>query len=442
MAAGSSATSATHQPPTHTAETKEGKFEMQDAMEPIKFLDTIRPMAMTGPLNILLVCMPIAIISYGAQWPDAFTFIFSLLALAPLAERLGFVTEQLALHTNDTIGGLLNATFGNATELIVAITALKRGLYRLVQLSFLGSILSNMLLVLGCSFLAGGYYHKTQVYGTISSQMNSTLLMIASMGIAFPTILSATSEESHLSELGYSRATSIILFLLYFAFLYFQLASHKHLYEEEGTSPHPSGGAPVYAPIGPHAPLPETIGEHPTDEEAGVSLVAHPADRVSANGEGKHEESEQGEGEENDEEEDVLGFTNSLIWLGVITVFIAVLSDAISASIQDAASSLGMSEIFIAAILLPIVGNAAEHAGAVVFATKNKLDLSLGVAIGSSTQIALCVLPLLVIIGWCGGYDLSLNFGSYEAATLLLSVISVTFAIKDGKSNWLLGLTL
>eukprot|EP01032_Pedospumella_encystans_P029847 gene29847-33691_t len=122
MATGSGATSVTHQPPTHTAETKEGKFEMQDAMEPIKFLDTIRPMVMTGPLNILLVCMPIAIISYVAEWSDASTFILSLLALAPLAERLGFVTEQLALHTNDTIGGLLNATFGNATELIVAIT--------------------------------------------------------------------------------------------------------------------------------------------------------------------------------------------------------------------------------------------------------------------------------------------------------------------------------
>jgi len=131
-----------------------------------------------------------------------------------------------------------------------------------------------------------------------------------------------------------------------------------------------------------------------------------------------------------------------LIWLGIITVFIAILSDAISASIQDAASSLGMSKVFIAAILLPMVGNAAEHAGAVMFAVKGKLDLSLGVAIGSSTQIALCVLPLLVIIGWMGGYDLSLNFGGFEAATLLLSVISVTFAIKDGKSNWLLGLTL
>ena len=218
-------TSGTYQPWVDT--TIEKKIEKVDTdeekLEGIKFMDTIRPMATTGPMNILLRCMPIAIISYAAAWPDACTFIFSLLALAPLAERLGFVTEQLAIHTNDTIGGLLNATFGNATELIVAITAMKRGLYRLVQLSLLGSILSNMLLVLGCSFLAGGYYHKTQTFGTISSQMNSTLLMIATMGIVFPTILSGTNEESNLSELGYARGTSLVLFLLYFAFLYFQV---------------------------------------------------------------------------------------------------------------------------------------------------------------------------------------------------------------------------
>jgi calcium/proton exchanger cax len=145
---------------------------------------------------------------------------------------------------------------------------------------------------------------------------------------------------------------------------------------------------------------------------------------------------------DDEEEEDLLGFTNAIIWLGIITVFIAILSDAISASIEDAAGSMGISSVFIAAIILPIVGNAAEHAGAVMFAVKGKLDLSLGVAIGSSTQIALCVLPLLVILGWMGGYDLSLDFGGFEAGTLLLSVISVTFAIKDGHSNWLLGMTL
>jgi Ca2+/H+ antiporter len=146
--------------------------------------------------------------------------------------------------------------------------------------------------------------------------------------------------------------------------------------------------------------------------------------------------------DEDDEEEDLLGFWNAVIWLGIITVFISVLSDAISASIEDAAGSMGMSKVFIAAILLPIVGNAAEHAGSVMFAVKGKLDLSLGIAIGSSTQIALCVLPLLVIIGWCGNYDLTMNFGAFEGGSLLMSVISVTFAIKDGNSNWLLGLTL
>jgi Ca2+:H+ antiporter len=146
--------------------------------------------------------------------------------------------------------------------------------------------------------------------------------------------------------------------------------------------------------------------------------------------------------DDDEEEEDLLGFWNAIIWLAVITVFIAILSDAISGSIEDAAGSMGISKVFIASIILPIVGNAAEHAGAVMFAMKGKLDLSLGVAIGSSTQIALCVLPFLVLVGWCGGYDLSMNFGSFEAGTLFLSVIAVTFAIKDGHSNWLLGLTL
>jgi Ca2+:H+ antiporter len=197
----------------------------KDGAEPVThtFISTVKPMALTGPLNILLLLTPFAMISYYADWPSTLTFIFSLLALAPLAERLGFVTEQLALHTNETIGGLLNATFGNATELIVAITALKRGLFRLVQLSLLGSVLSNMLLVLGCAFWAGGYYNKTQTFGTISSQMNSTLLMLATMGILFPTVLSGSAQESNLGLLGYSRGTSLILFVLYVAFLYFQV---------------------------------------------------------------------------------------------------------------------------------------------------------------------------------------------------------------------------
>ena len=212
------------------------------------------------------------------------------------------------------------------------------------------------------------------------------------------------------------------------------MASHKHLYEDEEIVVN----QPVYAPLGANTPQPQTVGEPRTDLETGEQKAPDGEEKAG----GAESDDEEGGADEEEEDEDLLGFRNSLIWLGIITVFIAVLSDAISASIQDAASSLGMSKVFIAAILLPIVGNAAEHAGAVMFAVKGKLDLSLGVAIGSSTQIALCVLPLLVIIGWCGGYDLSLNFGSFEAGTLFLSVISVVFAIKDGKSNWLLGLTL
>lgn len=217
-------TSGTYQPWVEDS-PKQEKEEAVDIPKQITFKDTITVMFMDGPLNILLLCSPVSIIAYCADWPSSIIFIFSLLAMAPLAERLGFVTEQIALHTNDTIGGLINATFGNATELIVAITALKRGMYRLVQLSLLGSILSNMLLVLGLSFLFGGYYHKTQKFGTISSQMNSTLLMLATMGIILPTILSDTNEETKLGELGYSRATSVLLFCLYFGFLYFQVRS-------------------------------------------------------------------------------------------------------------------------------------------------------------------------------------------------------------------------
>ncbi len=191
------------------------------------FYNSGKVILFTGPLNILLPCIPVALASYGAGWPDGVTFVFSLLALAPLAERLGFVTEQLAIHTNETIGGLLNATFGNATELIVAITALSKGLFKLVQLSLLGSILSNMLLVLGMSFFFGGMRFKSQTFGKISSQVNSTLLMLSTMGILLPTVLYQSGEASDMSDNGFSRATSLVLFVIYFIFLYFQVNLHS-----------------------------------------------------------------------------------------------------------------------------------------------------------------------------------------------------------------------
>lgn len=196
--------------------------------------------------------------------------------------------------------------------------------------------------------------------------------------------------------------------------------SHSHLYEDE-EKPKEDGSSQKSTTVSQlHSDLEQAETKSGADDNAVKAAV------------------------DDDEEEEVdeLGFTNALIWLAVITALIAVLSEAISDSIQDAADSAGVSGVFIAAILLPIVGNAAEHAGAIMFAMKGKVDLTLGVAVGSSTQIALCVLPLLVIIGWMANKDLSLDFGGFEGSALFLSVVSVTFVLKDGSSNWLLGAAL
>jgi Ca2+:H+ antiporter len=417
----------------------------------ISFLQSAKAMATTGSLNLLLFATPIGILSWALNWSAVLTFVFSLAALVPLAERLGYVTEQLATHTNDTIGGLLNATFGNATELIVALVALVKGQYRLVQLSLLGSILSNLLLVLGTAFLFGGLRNKTQKYGTISSQINSTLMMLSVMALLFPTVLTLSGEESRLGQLGLSRGTSLLLFLLYFAFLYFQLKTHGDLYEsvpkEEPladrivtTSTSSSATEPATSIITTDLESPEHIAdtdEHPLINSNTVGFISFPTPLIPPSTTATAPEDD-----DDDEEVDELGFWNCIVWLTLMTIIIAVLSEAISASIEAAGTQAHISSVFLSAIVLPIVGNAAEHAGAVIFAMKNKLDLSLGVAIGSSTQIALCVLPCIVLIGWMMNKDMDLNFGAYESICLFLSVVSVTFAIKDGTSNWLLGAAL
>lgn len=198
--------------------------------------------------------------------------------------------------------------------------------------------------------------------------------------------------------------------------------SHSHLYEDEEKPKEVNSSEKSTTVSQLHSDLEQQQAETKSGENDNAVKVA---------------------GDEDEEEEvDELGFANALIWLAVITALIAVLSEAISDSIQDAADSAGVSGVFIAAILLPIVGNAAEHAGAIMFAMKGKVDLTLGVAVGSSTQIALCVLPLLVIIGWMANKDLSLDFGGFEGSALFLSVVSVTFVLKDGSSNWLLGAAL
>jgi Ca2+:H+ antiporter len=179
-----------------------------------------------GSLNMFLMFIPAGMTCYCFHWNSGLTFAFSLLAIAPLAERLGYCTEQLSLHTNSSIGGLLNATFGNATEVIVSLTALSKGLYRVVQLSLLGSVLSNLLLVLGCAFFFGGLKFQTQSFGKITSQISAAILILATMGLVFPAVLAHTNIETKVAEINFSRGVSVILLLTYGAFIYFQVSDH------------------------------------------------------------------------------------------------------------------------------------------------------------------------------------------------------------------------
>ncbi|KAI5414092.1 hypothetical protein KIW84_058293 [Lathyrus oleraceus] len=269
-------------------------------------------------------------------------FILSLLGLTPLAERVSFLTEQIAIFTGPTVGGLLNATCGNVTELIIAIFALTTNKIAVVKYSLLGSVLSNLLLVLGTSLLCGGIANigEEQKYDRRQADVNSLMLLLALLCHLLPLLFTYSAASAELTvkpSLYLSRASSIVMLVAYFAYLIFQLWTHRQLFEAE-------------------------------DEG-------------------------EGEGENNGaEEEAVIGFWSGFAWLAGMTVFIAWLSEYVVDTIEDASDSWGLSVSFLSIILLPIVGNAAEHAGAIIFAFKNKLDISLGVALGSSTQIAMFVL--------------------------------------------------
>ncbi|KAJ6417553.1 hypothetical protein OIU84_003305 [Salix udensis] len=318
-------------------------------------------------------------------------FLLSLLGIIPLAERLGYATEQLAMYTGPTVGGLLNATFGNATELIIAIYALRNGMIRVVQLSLLGSILSNMLLVLGCAFFCGGlvFYRKEQVFNKASATVNSGLLLMAVMGLLFPAVLHFTHTEVHYgkSELALSRFSSCIMLGVYAAYLFFQLN------ESKGSI-------------------------HSSDE------------------------SQHGENEDDHDETPEIGKWESVIWLLIMTAWISILSEYLVDAIEGTSRAWNIPISFIGVILLPIVGNAAEHAGAIMFAMKDKLDISLGVAIGSSTQISMFGIPFCVVVGWIMGKPMDLNFQLFETATLFITVIVVAFFLQEGSSNYFKGLML
>ncbi|EXC37566.1 Vacuolar cation/proton exchanger 2 [Morus notabilis] len=336
-------------------------------------------------INILLPFGPLAILLHYVTGKHGWVFFLSLVGIAPLAERLGYATEQLAFYTGPTVGGLLNATFGNATEMIISIYALKNGMIRVVQQSLLGSILSNMLLVLGCAFFCGGivHYDKVQVFNKAAAIVNSGLLLMAVMGIMFPAVLHFTHSEVHFgkSELALSRFSSCIMLVAYSSYLFFQLKSQHNSYS-------------------------------PVDGE-----------------EENHENSEEEEAPE-------LTLWEAIGWLAILTVWVSILSGYLVNAIQGASDSMNMPVAFISVILLPIVGNAAEHASAIMFAMKDKLDITIGVAIGSSTQISMFVIPFCVVVGWIMGIQMDLNFQLFETATLFITVLVVAFMLQVGYNSF------
>uniref|UniRef100_A0A5B7CDK2 Vacuolar cation/proton exchanger n=1 Tax=Davidia involucrata TaxID=16924 RepID=A0A5B7CDK2_DAVIN len=355
-------------------------------------LRSIKVVLFSAKINLLVPCGFLAILVDLLTSHHGWVFLLSLLGIIPLAERLGWATEQLAFYTGATVGGLLNATFGNATELIISIHAMRSGMIRVVQQSLLGSILSNMLLVLGCAFFSGGIVHsnKEQVFNKSNAVMNSGLLLMAVMGLLFPAVLHFTRTELHYgkSELALSRFSSCIMLVAYAAYLFFQLKSEKNL----------------YAPV--------------------------------------NEEGSQIDGSLDDEENPEISKWESIIWLFVLTAWISFLSEYLVNAIEGASVALNIPIAFISVILLPIVGNAAEHAGAIMFAMKDKLDISLGVAIGSSTQISMFGIPFCVVVGWVWGHPMDLNFQIFETATLFMTVLVVAFMLQDGTSNYFKGLML
>lgn len=337
---------------------------------------------------ILLGFVPVAVLLEVIHAPAVWIFLVSALALLPLAGLMGRATEELAARAGSTVGGLLNATFGNAAELIIAAVALMAGKIEIVKASITGSILSNLLLVLGLSVFLGGLRFTTQKFNSQSANIMTSLLTLAMLALLLPAFFDIAERgyfgvsDPRLADLSFSHAAAIVLILVYLANIYFSLRTHKDLVsgiDEE------------------HA------GEHETSWSIPLSVGV----------------------------------------LAAATVGVAIMAEFLVGSLEEATRVLGLSEFFVGIILIPLVGNAAEHFAAVSFAIKNKMDLAVQIAIGSALQIALLVAPLLVIFGWIISKPMDLVIiNPLELGALAASIIATNAVVRDGETNWLEGFLL
>lgn len=349
-------------------------------------------------------------------------FVVNFIAIIPLAAMLSYATEEIAMRTGETIGGLLNASFGNAVELIVAIIALVDKEVLIVQTSLIGSMLSNLLLVMGMCFFFGGVNRLEQHFNPVVAQTAASLLALAVASLIIPTAFHAWSGAGTVGIAPLSRGTSIILLFVYGCYLFFQLKSHTEIYNR---------------------PSPKVEKRRQKVSEGDASRGLAQIGKMTATMGGQNAQQMKIHEEDDEEEQPQLSIWVAVLTLAISTAFVALCAEFMVGSIDALTERGGISKTFVGLILLPIVGNAAEHATAVTVACKDKMDLSIGVAVGSSMQIALLVLPLIIVIGWIMGLeDMTLYFDAFQVILLFVSVLLVNYLIADGKSHWLEGVLL
>lgn len=344
----------------------------------------------SSAIYFLLVFAPIAVALDFAHANHIALFVVAAIALVPLAKLIGDSTEHLATHYGATVGSLLNVTFGNAAEIIIAVVAISAGLLDLVKASITGSIIGNILLIFGLSIIAGGFKHKEQRFSRENIGFQSSMLFIAIIGLAVPTIIAVTvlpGEGNGDAVQLLSDSLAVILIIVYALGIVFTFFTHKHLF------------------VAPEEPA----------TEASDSAHHHAAHWSKK---------------------------KSFLLLAASMAGVVAVSEILVASVEQTGEQLGFGELFVGAIIVGIVGNAAEHSSAIMLARKGKIDLSIGIAAGSGTQIALFVVPILVFAGVALGQPFTLVFTILELAVLFLAAIILNLIVHDGKSNWFEGVML
>lgn len=320
-------------------------------------------------------------------------FTLACLSLLLWAALLGKATESVAHYAGERLGGLLNATFGNAAELIIAIFLIKAGFFDMVKASITGSIIGNLLLVLGLSVLFGGLKYKTQNFNPMLAGHNASLMMLAVIALFIPAIFIQDLTPSSINTL--SLIISAFLIIGYLLWLYFSLVTHKKELSDDGV------------------------------------------EKVSST-----ENVEKKKAEKEEDETPAWSRNFSLLLLIISTVFVAIQSEWLVHSVEAVAHALGWSEIFVGAFLIAIIGNAAEHSAAVFLAMKNRIGAAVEIAVGSSLQIALFVAPVLVFVSILFGSQMNLVFSNYEIAAIAIAAFIASSISRDGSTNWYEGLLL